>query len=150
VGGFRVNNKRNYPQKWRNLVVFIKENFDVRNLSIKIDTNIAVSDLCFLIDDFGGTRFVYDIYYEIGSTLRMLPDLDVLWFNNVWFVDLGPLLTSTVIGERYKERKYSAQQSGQRRLKKQWEVPIGGMKMLCKGIRRFNTNLPSQKFTTAN
>ena len=99
-------------RKWRNLVIFI-ENFDVPNRSIKINTNTALGDLCFLIGDFGETRFVYDIYYEIGSTLRMLSDLDGLWFNNEWFVDLGPILTSTVNGERHKEREDSAQQSGQ-------------------------------------
>jgi hypothetical protein len=117
-------NRRNYTQKWQNLVFFIKENLDVPNLSIEIDTNIGASELCLFIDDFEETRFLYDIYCEIGRALRILPNLNDLWFNNGWFVNLGPLLAREVIGERYKEREDLAQQPGQRRLKGQWEVPI--------------------------
>ena len=55
-------------------------------------------------------------------TLQLIPELGDLWFENGWFVQLGPLLAREVIGDRYKPRREGSEpgQPGTR----QWVVPV--------------------------
>lgn len=109
-----------YTQKWQDLVSFIKQNFEVPRLSIEIDTSHGANDLCLFLQNEEQTRFLYDIYWDITSALKVIPELEDLYFNNGWFIDLGPLLAKEVIGERYKERPVAAPSH---KLKRQWAVP---------------------------
>jgi hypothetical protein len=68
------------------------------------------------------SRFLYDIYCDLGRALHSIPDLNDLYFDNGWFVDLGPLLARDIIGdEKYKPRP--GPEYG-RRFSIAWVIPV--------------------------
>lgn len=114
-------NERGYSEKWESLVRFIKDNFIVPNLSIEIDTRegalglLLYQDIRLLMalqhqqdsdsDEVTFSRILYDTYCSIGRALHLIPDLNDLYFDNGWFIELGPLLAKDIIGEqKYKPR----------------------------------------------
>lgn len=116
---------RKYSEKWQSLVGFIKDNFNVPNLSIEIDT--LNGSWGFLIDTEGDlaqtrSRYLYDIYCDLGRALHMIPDLSDLYFLNGWFFDLGPLLAKDIIGEeKYKPRPVPKHDH---KHDEAWDVPV--------------------------
>lgn len=75
-----------YSEHWQSLVRFIKDNFNVPNLSIEINT-IGARE--FLRGGDASRSIIYDMYCDIWRALHLMPNLNDLYFEN--HPDLGPL-----------------------------------------------------------
>lgn len=88
--------KRGYREKLTQLVVFIRDNFEVSKLSITVI--LESWDIGCYAEDDEDLRFIYDIYRDITRALRQLPALEDVQFDLGWFIYLEPIMRRAVLG----------------------------------------------------
>jgi hypothetical protein len=76
---FRWDND-NYLEQWQNLTLFIKDNFNVSNLSITIDSEVMY-DHCIWARELDDNRYYYEVSRQIADTMCMLRGIHDIHFR---------------------------------------------------------------------
>lgn len=87
-----------YREKLTRLVVFIRDNFELRRLSITV--TIDSFDCGAYEPEYEDTRYIYDIYRDMTRAFRLLHTLEDVQFDLGWFKDLEPVMKQAILGQQ--------------------------------------------------
>ena len=112
-----------YLQQWQALILFIKRNLDLPNLSITIDSEEVFDNLQHAQDQ-ETNRFYYDAMVELTDALSILDTVYDIWFQMGWFTELEKVFAHRIAGDRWVDRHGVVKTENSKGLwLEQWIVP---------------------------
>jgi len=108
-------------QHWKSLAAFIKDNFNISNLSIVIDSE-EMYDHCMEAEREEDNRFYYEASREIADAMCILRGIRDIHFRLAWFVPMGPIFARSVMGDGYIDR-HSQKKPTKPTYEMEWRVP---------------------------